>query len=219
MQLQDRDTKQRSEVRNQRSDVRGQKSEAKENLSFKSELRLQTSELSSDLRPPTSELRIAVLSAMAIAIHSIESLVPMPVPWLRIGFSNVISLIAFISFGFKTAMAITITRVFVSAMLIGTFPGPAFVLSLSGGILSTSALAMASIVPFFGITGLSIVSAFFHVIGQLSVAYYLFIKQPEAVIAIAPLLALMATFTGAINGGIAGLILTKLKRMGVGSRV
>jgi|GEM_PF-332531 len=205
MQLQDKNTKQMSEIR-------GQKSE--ENFSSASDLRCPTSDICFGGKSNSSRrhLTIAVLSAVAIAIHSIESLFPMPVPWLRMGFSNVISLIAFITFGFKTAMTITITRVFVSAMLTGTFPGPAFVLSLSGGILSTSALSLASIVPFFGITGLSVVAAFFHVIGQLSVAYYLFIKRPEAVIAIAPLLILMATFTGAINGGIAGFILTKLRR-------
>lgn len=161
--------------------------------------------------PPVNKRSVAVLSAIAIAIHSIENLIPTPLPWLRIGLSNTIILIAFLNYGFRIALSITLIKVFVSGLLIGTFPGPGFILSLSGGLTSTVALWMASFMPFFGITGLSVISAISHISGQLFIAYWLFIKRPEALIAIAPLLLLMSTLTGAINGSIAGFIMEKIE--------
>lgn len=155
--------------------------------------------------------KIAVLTAIAIAIHSVENLIPMPVPWLRLGLSNIITLIVFLLFGLRPAILVTLLRVTISSMVIGTFPGPAFVLSLSGGISGLAGLWLSSLIPFFGITGLSIVSAFFHILGQLAIAYYLFIRKPEAVLAIAPVLIFISTITGTINGSIASGILKKLR--------
>ena len=161
--------------------------------------------------PLQDKEKIAVLSAIAIAIHSIENLIPMPVPWLRLGLSNIITLIAFLLFGLRVAFMITLVRVSVSSMLIGTFPGPAFILSLSGGLTGLAGLWFSSVLPFFGITGLSVIAALFHILGQLLVAYYLFIKRPEALFAIAPFLILLSTITGTINGYITSGILRKLR--------
>lgn len=154
--------------------------------------------------------KIAVLSAIAIAIHSIENLIPMPVPWLRLGLSNIITLIAFLLFGLRIAMLITLIRVMVSSMLIGTFPGPAFILSLSGGLSGLAGLWFSSIIPFLGITGLSVIAALFNISGQLVVAYFLFIRRPEAVLVIAPFLILLSTTTGTINGLISAGIIRRI---------
>lgn len=155
--------------------------------------------------------RVAVLGAMAIAIHSIENLIPMPVPWLRLGLSNVITLIVFLTFRFRIALLVTLLRVIISSMLIGTFPGPAFVLSLSGGLAGLAGLWLSSLISFFGITGMSVLSALFHIAGQLLIAYYLFIRRPEALFAIAPLLILLSTITGTVNGTIASGIIKRLR--------
>ncbi|MCX7793892.1 MAG: Gx transporter family protein [Thermodesulfovibrionales bacterium] len=155
--------------------------------------------------------RIAVLSAIAIAIHSIENLIPTPIPWLRLGLSNIITLIVFLLFGLRPAFLVTLLRVTLSSMILGTFPGPAFILSLSGGLTGLAGLWLSSFVPLFGITGLSVISASFHILGQLAVAYYLFIKKTEAVLAILPVLIFFSTITGAVNGSIASGIVKKLK--------
>ncbi len=154
--------------------------------------------------------KIAVLSAIAIAIHSIENLIPMPVPWLRLGLSNIITLIAFLLFGLRIAMLITLIRITVSSMLIGTFPGPAFILSLSGGFTGLAGLCFSSIIPFLGITGLSVMAALSNISGQLIVAYFLFIKRPEAVLVIAPFLILLSTTTGTVNGLISAGIIRRI---------
>ncbi len=159
--------------------------------------------------------RIAVLSAIAIAIHSIENLIPMPLPWLRLGLSNIITLIAFLLGGLRIAFLITLIRVTVSSMLIGTFPGPAFILSLSGGISGIAGLWLSSIIPVLGITGLSVIAALFNISGQLIVAYFLFIKRPEAVLVIAPFLILLSTTTGTLNGFISAGVLKRINNKGV----
>ena len=108
--------------------------------------------------------RIALLSAYAIGLHGLESLLPSPVPWLKFGLANIITLITLMLYGFRAAMMVTLIRVLVSSLLTGTFPGPAFVLSLGGGVVSTVAMAavLFSFPGLFSAVGLSLIGAFFH---------------------------------------------------------
>ncbi|RMG68970.1 MAG: Gx transporter family protein [Nitrospirae bacterium] len=158
-------------------------------------------------------LRIALLSAFAIGLHALERLIPSPVPWLRFGFANIIVLVALVIYGFRVGMMITLVRVLIGSLFIGSFLGPGFVLSLSGGIVSTTAMFIsirlfrAAISPF----GLSIVGAFFHNLTQLLVAYVLFIRRLDAMLYLAPLILFLGIITGSINGLLA---LSVIKRLG-----
>jgi heptaprenyl diphosphate synthase len=81
--------------------------------------------------------RIALLAAYAIGLHSFESLLPSPVPWLKLGLANIITLVTLLLYGMRTAIAVTLIRVILVSLFTGTFLGPAFILSLGGGIIST----------------------------------------------------------------------------------
>ena len=71
------------------------------------------------IRPET--IHIALLSAYAVGLHSIEALIPTPVPWLRLGLANIITLTTLYLYGFKAGMTVTLTRVFIRSLLAGTF--------------------------------------------------------------------------------------------------
>lgn len=157
--------------------------------------------------------RIALLSAYAIAIHSFESMLPTPIPWLRLGVANIITLATLVLYGFRAAMMVTLIRVIISSIFIGTFLGPGFIMSFSGGITSTLAMGIAfSIFPrLFGPVGLSLIGALFHNIAQLFLAYILFVQKIEPILIVSPILILLGTITGIVNGVIGKLLIDSIR--------
>ncbi len=153
--------------------------------------------------------RVAVLAAYALALSGFERLIPTPIPWLRLGLANIITLAALMLYGFRTAMTVTLIRVILASLFTGTFLGPAFILSFGGGVSSTAAMGVAhrAFGRMFGPVGLSLIGALFHNLAQLALAYLLFIQRIEAVVIISPILLLLGTFTGVINGVISGLMI------------
>jgi riboflavin transporter FmnP len=59
--------------------------------------------------------RIAWLAALAITIHILESALPSPVPGLKPGLANVITIAALIQFGWGTAAWVSLLRVLLSS--------------------------------------------------------------------------------------------------------
>ena len=156
--------------------------------------------------------RIAVLSAYALALYGIESLVPTPIPWLRLGLANIVTLVALMLYGFRTAMTVTLIRVILGSLFTGTFLGPSFILSFGGGVTSTAAMGLVYLAmrDVFGPVGLSLIGAFFHNAAQLTLAYFLFIQRIEAMFVIAPVIILLGTLTGVANGAVSGLLIKNL---------
>jgi heptaprenyl diphosphate synthase len=158
--------------------------------------------------------RIALLSAYAVALHGFESLLPTPIPWLRLGLANIITLITLLLYGIRAAMIVTLIRVILASLFIGTFLGPAFILSLGGGVTSTLTMGFVLYVAprLFSTIGLSLVGALFHNIAQLVLAYFLFIRRIEAILLISPFIILIGALTGTVNGVISGLLIKNLKK-------
>lgn len=157
--------------------------------------------------------RIAILSAYALTLHGFESLIPTPIPWFRIGLSNIITLAAFILCGFRAALMVTLIRVTLASIFTGSFLGPGFILSLGGGVSSIFVIAIVySAAPrLFGTVGLSLIGAFSHNLAQLFLAYILFIQKIEPVLFITPILILIGAITGLVNGLAADLLIKGLK--------
>ncbi len=157
--------------------------------------------------------RIALLSAYALALHGFESLIPMPIPWMKVGLANIIGLTTFILFGFRAAMMVTLIRVVIASLFTGSFLGPGFVLSMGGGISSVIAIGIVSYLSrgLFGPVGLSLIGALFHNLTQLFLAYALFIRKIEPVLIVTPVLILIGTVAGLVNGLVSDLLIKGLK--------
>lgn len=115
---------------------------------------------------------LSVLISQALVLHVIERMIPVPVPipGVKLGLANIISLFTIIIFGGKEAMLVVFLRT-----LLGSFFGggiSAFAYSLAGGVLST--LAMAILYRYckgiFSIVAISVVGAVCHNIGQILIA-------------------------------------------------
>ena len=144
---------------------------------------------------------IAKLTALAIGLHILEAVFPSPLPGVKPGIANIVTLYVLYEYGFATAAWVSLLRVFASSLLLGHFLSPTFVLSLSGAMFSLSALFLAQHLPnrYFSAISLSIIAAFAHIAGQLIVVRLWLI--PHAGVAyLVPIFALAALVFGLING-------------------
>lgn len=154
--------------------------------------------------------RIAKLSAFAIALHMVEAVIPSPLPGVKPGLANIVTLYVLYRFGFATAAWVSILRVFASSLLLGQFLAPTFVLSLSGALMSLGMLWLVIRFPkrWFGPVSLSISAAMAHIAGQLIVVHLWLI--PHAGMAyLVPIFALAALVFGIINGLITAKLLAE----------
>ena len=85
---------------------------------------------------------LGVLVALALALHVLEAQIPAPLPWVKPGFANLMTLVALLSLGWRSALLVMVLRVVIGSLLVGSFLGPGFLLSLSGGLASTAAMAL-----------------------------------------------------------------------------
>jgi heptaprenyl diphosphate synthase len=110
-------------------------------------------------------------------------------------------------------MTVTLIRVFIGSLFAGTFLGPAFALSLGGGVSSTLVMWAAKVLSgrFVGPIGLSVLGALTHNIIQLFLAYLFFVRQLEAIIYISPIIILVGIITGIFNGIITGMIIKRVR--------
>jgi heptaprenyl diphosphate synthase len=155
--------------------------------------------------------RIAWFSALAITIHIAESALPSPLPGVKPGLANVITIVVLILFGWRMAAWVNLLRVLAGSLLIGTFLSPTFILSLSGALASTAILALLSQLPGQGCSpiGYSVAAAMTHTLAQFWVAYWLFI-QHEGLFYLLPLLMTAALVFGVVSGIIAVAVLKKV---------
>lgn len=145
--------------------------------------------------------RIAKLAALAIALHMIEAVIPSPLPGVKPGIANIVTLYVLLQYGFTTAVWVSILRVFASSLLLGQFLSPTFALSLAGATSSLAILWLAMRLPkrYFSAVSFSILAAFAHIAGQLLVVR-LWLIPHTGVAYLIPIFATAALFFGLING-------------------
>ena len=162
--------------------------------------------------PKTRKLTLmALLTAIALTIFAIENQIPapVPIPGVKLGLANIITLIAMKLLGKKEAGAVLLVRILMGAMFAGS---PSTLLfSAAGGLLAY--LVMCLTVDLFGENQLWIVSALAglaHNAGQL-LACVLVVRTP-GVFAYAPVLAASGVITGIFTGLAAQALLKALKK-------
>lgn len=154
--------------------------------------------------------RVAKLAALAIGLHLIEAVVPSPLPGVKPGIANIVTLYVLYRFDYATAAWVSLLRVFASSLLFGNFLSPTFVLSLSGAMMSLVALYFVKYLPrrYFGPVSLSILAAFAHMLAQLLLVRFWLI--PHAGVAyLIPIFMLAALFFGLINGVVTNILLKR----------
>jgi len=153
------------------------------------------------IKTTTQDHHIAKLTALAISLHVLEMVFPSPLPGVKPGIANIVTLYVLSQYGFATAAWVSLLRVFASSLLLGHFLSPTFVLSLSGSLFSLAALLLVQYLPkkYFSVITLSIIAAFAHIAGQLFIVRIWLIPH-TGVTYLVPIFALAALIFGTING-------------------
>jgi heptaprenyl diphosphate synthase len=152
--------------------------------------------------PTRTAARLGLLVAVAVTLQIAESMIPRPIPWLRIGLANAVALLVLVRSGLRPALAVTSIRIVLSGLLLGTFGGPAFVLSAAGGLAATCAMALAlRAAPPLSLLGVSVVGSSAHVTGQLAALAPLLGLGPQAAV-LSPVLLATAVPVGLVTGAL-----------------
>lgn len=156
---------------------------------------------------------LALFIAVAVMLQLVETLMPSPLPWLRLGLANVMTVAALYLYDERAAWGVSLARVGIGALLLGRIFGPGFWLALGGAIAATSVMiilyrtARQRLSPI----GLSVGGAAGHAVGQILVARLLVIRH-EAIWQILPLFLLFTIVAGLVTGWLAALLLDTLKK-------
>jgi heptaprenyl diphosphate synthase len=154
---------------------------------------------------------IASFAALAIAIHILETAFPSPLPGVKPGLANVVTVVVLLRYGWYTAAWVAALRVIAGSLLVGTFLSPTFIMSASGAVAALGVLWAAQRLAgrWLGALGYSVCAALAHMGAQLLVAWQLFIPHP-ALLKLAPFLLTAGLVFGIVSGVIAAIVLTRL---------
>ncbi len=145
---------------------------------------------------------MSLLLAAALIIFIIESAIPIipPVPGIKMGLANVITLISLVWLGRRDTFVILILRVIIGSFFSGNIMTLAY--SMTGAILSyITMLPMLKIIGTKKLWAVSVVGAAAHNTGQIAAA--VFITSTWQIIGYLPVLLLSAMVTGVFTGIIA----------------
>ena len=161
-----------------------------------------------EIRISEEDRRIARLAAAAVGLSLLDAAVPSPLPGVKPGLANIVTLLVLARHGWGCAAWVTGLRVVVGSLLLGQFLAPGFFLSLTGAVLSLAVLGLARHLPkrWFGPVSWSVLAALAHIGGQLLLAR-LWLIPHDGVFLLAPIFAATALFFGTINGLIVARLL------------
>ena len=154
--------------------------------------------------PPVRRLTLcAVLTALALALSAAEGLVPLtvifPLPGLRLGLANLVTVYALCRLSGREALLILAARCLLGALVGG---------SLTAGLLALGTMALLLRCGRFSLFGVSIAGAAAHNTGQILAA--MAVLGSRAPLAYLPPLLLCSLATGAFTGGVSAMLVRRI---------
>ena len=146
--------------------------------------------------------RWSILTALALALSVTESLffpsMLLPVPGMRLGLANIVTLLALYLFGVFPTILIVILRCLITFAFGGNLTS--FLFSIAGGLLALLAMLAARNMKKFSLFGVSIAGSAAHTAGQIGIACML--TGTMDAISYLPVLLLVSIITGTIIAGL-----------------
>ncbi len=153
--------------------------------------------------------RLALLTAIALTIFLVEAQLPplAPIPGIKLGLANIVTLYAVFALGPGDALLILCTRVFLGAVFAGQMM--TLLYAGAGGLLAWLAMVgLGKLLTQKQLWLCSPVAAVFHNLGQLLAAAA--VMQTWVVLAYLPYLILSGVITGLFTGLGAQFVLNRL---------
>ena len=156
--------------------------------------------------------RLATLSiavALAMVLSFIESQIPafVAIPGVKIGLANIAVIFTLYKLGWKEAIAVSLVRVVLVALLFGSFVSLLY--SFAGAVLSLGVMLLLKPVKAIGKIGVSVSGGVCHNIGQIIVASL--IMETNVILYYLPFLLLSGTIAGIAIGLASALLVERIK--------
>lgn len=157
---------------------------------------------------------ISMLIAFALVLSYFERSIGAisPIPGIKLGLANIITLTSLYFLLFREAMLLVILRVTLNCFFTGSFL--TFWYSISGGLLSFFVMFLLIMMSKEKIstTGVSVAGAVSHNIGQLIVVAIM-TENVSVAVAYFPVLAISGVVTGVLIGATVNYLLVYLKKV------
>lgn len=154
-----------------------------------------------------------MLTALALALSLMERMIPLemliPIPGVKLGLANVVTMFALLFLSPKEAYSILLCRVILASVFAGSVTQ--FLFSLIGGLfaLTTTWLLLHKYNRWFSFYGISAASAAMHNFGQILAA--MLVMQTVDVFAYLPLLLVSSIPMGMVTGTILEVLQKQMK--------
>lgn len=156
--------------------------------------------------------RMALLTAVALIIFMVEAQIPppVPVPGVKLGLANIVTVYAMFALSPGQALAILICRVFLGSVFSGQMMTLFY--SLGGGLLCWLAMCLLHrVLTRKQIWVAGVLGAVVHNFGQIMVAIAL--TRTPGLMVYLPVLTLSGILTGAFTGTAAQALVNRMERL------
>lgn len=156
----------------------------------------------------------ALLTAIALTIFMIEAQIPapIPIPGIKLGLANIITVFAMFAYTPRDALFILLIRVFLGSIFSGQIS--TLLYSAAGGLLCFGAmLLIRKILTDKQLWVASVIGAVFHNFGQILVA--VLVTGTPGIIVYLPVLMISGIAAGLFTGLCTQVLYQKLKSYGV----
>ena len=151
--------------------------------------------------------QFALLTAAAMVLSWLESLVPLPVvPGVKLGLPNLAVIFALYRLGTWEAWTVSLVRVVLVALLFGN--GAALAYSVAGAALSLSLMGLLKKTGKFSSVGVSVAGGVAHNAGQILVAMALL--ETSRLAWYLPVLWVSGTIAGVLVGLVSGELVRRV---------
>lgn len=153
---------------------------------------------------------MGMLVALAFIFSYIESLLPTSVgiPGVKIGLANMVVIVTLYTMGAAPAFALSLVRIVLTGFTFGNLAS--MVYSLGGGMLSLLVMVIARKTKLFSVTGVSVLGAVFHNVGQIIVAAL--VIENSSLFYYLPVLMISGVAFGIIIGVVGAMLIKRLSR-------
>lgn len=152
--------------------------------------------------------QMALLTAIALTIFMIEAQIPplVPIPGVKLGLANIVTVFAVFAMGPKEAASILFARVFLGAVFAGNFS--TILYSGAGGLLAIlTTIGLRKILTVHQLWVAGALSAIAHSLGQMAMA--IAVSRTPGLVVYLPMMIVCGIITGIFTGLCAQLILNR----------
>ena len=152
--------------------------------------------------------QMALLTAIALTIFMVEAQIPalVPVPGVKLGLSNIVTVFAVFAMGPREAAAILFARVFLGAIFAGNF-STIFYSAAGGALAIVVTILLRKILTEKQLWVAGVMGAIAHSIGQMAMA--IAITQTVGLVSYLPMMIIGSIITGLFTGLCAQFLLNR----------